>query len=114
MPIGAGMTYLAPFGAAACLCVLGPAHYATEISWLRASTSPAHIALALPRSRWSRRSSTTPWFGLVMWLAFVARLDGGDDRPAGKSAVHRCDRMTAFMLTRSGSLGILLDLIVSP
>jgi hypothetical protein len=71
------LTYLVPFELLLlAYVVLGPAHYATEISWLhdrkyflpRRSIALGLAAVALVAAI----IDDATWFGLVMWLAFVA------------------------------------------
>jgi hypothetical protein len=71
-----GLTYLVPFELLLlAYVVLGPAHYATEISWLhdRKYFLPQRgIALALAGiAIVAAAVDNAAWFGFVMWTAFV-------------------------------------------
>jgi hypothetical protein len=77
MLLALGLTYLVPFELLLLsYVVLGPAHYATEISWLhdRKYFLPQRgiaIALALVAVI-AALIDNASWFGFVMWAAFVA------------------------------------------
>src|SRR5207237_8790838 len=72
-----GLTYQVPFELLLlAYVVLGPAHYATEISWLhdRKYFLPQRgiaVALALVAVI-AALVDNAAWFGFVMWSAFVA------------------------------------------
>src|SRR6266480_4246173 len=71
-----GLTYLVPFELLLLsYVVLGPAHYATEISWLhdRKYFLPRRgIALALALvAIVAALIDNASWFGFVMWGAFI-------------------------------------------
>src|SRR5213079_1261096 len=72
-----GLTYLVPVELLLlAYVVLGPAHYATEISWLhdRKYFLPRrYIALSLAGiAVVAAIIDNATWFGFVMWTAFVA------------------------------------------
>src|SRR3954462_9135471 len=72
-----GLTYLVPFELLLLsYVVLGPAHYASEISWLhdRKYFLPQRgIAIALAITAIiAALIDNASWFGFVMWAAFVA------------------------------------------
>jgi len=76
MLVGLGLTYLVPFELLLlAYVVLGPAHYATEISWLhdRKYFLPARgIAIGLAMvAIVAALIDNAAWFGFVMWSAFV-------------------------------------------
>ena len=71
------IAYVAPFELLLlAYVVLGPAHYATEISWLhdrKYHLPHGAIALALVAvAVVATLIDDATWFGLVMWIAFVA------------------------------------------
>jgi hypothetical protein len=71
-----GLTYLVPFELLLLsYVVLGPAHYATEISWLhdhKYFLPQRDIAIALAAvAIVAALIDNASWFGFVMWSAFV-------------------------------------------
>jgi hypothetical protein len=77
MLLALALTYLVPFELLLLsYVVLGPAHYATEISWLhdRKYFLPQRgIAIALAATAIiAALIDNASWFGFVMWVAFVA------------------------------------------
>src|SRR5215467_13394476 len=76
MLLALGLAYLVPFELLLlAYVVLGPAHYATEISWLhdRKYFLPQRgVALALAAvAIIAALIENASWFGFVMWTAFV-------------------------------------------
>jgi hypothetical protein len=106
------LTYLVPFELLLlAYVVLGPAHYATEISWLhdrkyflpRRSIAFGLAAIALVAAI----IDDATWFGLVMWVAFVAcALMVAATVLQAMVLFIAAVALTGFMLT-SGSLGVL-------
>ena len=90
-----GLTYVVPFELLLlAYVVLGPAHYATEISWLhdRKYFLPQRgiaIALALVAII-AALIDNASWFGFVMWSAFVVcALIAATTTALQAAAVHR-------------------------
>jgi hypothetical protein len=114
------LTYLVPFELLLlAYVVLGPAHYATEISWLhdrkyflpRRSIAPGLAAVALVAAI----IDNATWFGFVMWTAFVVcALMLATSVLQAMVLFIGAIALTAFMLANGtlGVLGILLPTLI--
>jgi hypothetical protein len=117
-----GLTYLVPFELLLLsYVVLGPAHYATEISWLhdRKYFLPQRgIAIGLAAVAIAAALiDDAPWFGFVMWAAFVgcAVLTAATTAFQSMMLFLVALVLTAMMLENGASLavlGILLPTLV--
>ncbi|MEA2876317.1 MAG: hypothetical protein QOF14_1513 [Hyphomicrobiales bacterium] len=122
MLLALALTYLVPFELLLlAYVVLGPAHYATEISWLhdRKYFLPQRgIALGLAAvAVIAAIVDNATWFGFVMWAAFVVCVLIAAATTAMQSTVLFIGAMglTALMLSQGASLavlGILLPTLV--
>jgi hypothetical protein len=109
-----GLTYLVPFELLLlAYVVLGPAHYATEISWLhdRKYFLPQRsIALGLALvAVVAALIDNASWFGFVMWAAFVVCVLLAAATTAAQSMVLTIVAMglTLWMLAHGASLAVL-------
>src|SRR3954452_14186167 len=109
-----GLTYLVPFELLLlAYVVLGPAHYATEISWLhdRKYFLPQRgVALALALvAIVAALIDNASWFGLVMWGAFViyALIAATTTAMQGVFLVIAAIGLTAAMAVNGASLAVL-------
>jgi hypothetical protein len=117
-----GLTYLVPFELLLlAYVVLGPAHYATEISWLhdRKYFLPQRgIAIALAAvAVVAALIDNAAWFGFVMWTAFVLCALVAAATTAMQAVVlfAAALALTAFMLANGASmavLGVLLPTLI--
>jgi hypothetical protein len=116
-----GLTYLVPFELLLLsYVVLGPAHYATEISWLhdRKYFLPRRgIALVLALvAIVAALIDNASWFGFVMWAAFVVcALAASTTAMQGVVLVVVAIGLTAAMLMQAASLavvGVLLPTLI--
>ncbi|TMJ01350.1 MAG: hypothetical protein E6G97_15790 [Alphaproteobacteria bacterium] len=109
-----GLTYLVPFELLLlAYVVLGPAHYATEISWLhdRKYFLPQRgiaIGLALVAIA-AALIDNAAWFGFVMWSAFVVcvLLAATTTALQGAVLVIAALALTAWMAMQGASLAVL-------
>jgi hypothetical protein len=109
-----GLTYLVPFELLLlAYVVLGPAHYATEISWLhdRKYFLPQRsiaIGLALVAIA-AALIDNAAWFGFVMWSAFVVcvLLTATTTALQGMLLFIAALALTGWMLTHGASLAVL-------
>jgi hypothetical protein len=108
------LTYLVPFELLLlAYVVLGPAHYATEISWLhdRKYFLPQRgIALALAAvAIVAALIDNATWFGFVMWTAFVlcAVVAAAATTLQAMVLLAAALALTAFMLSHGASLAVL-------
>lgn len=109
-----GLTYLVPFELLLlAYVVLGPAHYATEISWLhdRKYFLPQRgiaIGLALVAIV-AALIDNAAWFGFVMWSAFVVcvLLAATTTALQGMVLFIAAVALTGWMLTHGASLAVL-------
>jgi hypothetical protein len=109
-----GLTYLVPFELLLLsYVVLGPAHYATEISWLhdRKYFLPRRgIALVLAVvAIVAALIDNASWFGFVMWAAFIvcALAASATTGLQGVVLVVIAIALTAAMLMQAASLAVL-------
>ncbi|MEA2870282.1 MAG: hypothetical protein QOH67_258 [Hyphomicrobiales bacterium] len=114
MLLALALTYLVPFELLLlAYVVLGPAHYATEISWLhdRKYFLPQRgIALGLAAvAVIAAIVDNATWFGFVMWAAFVVCVLIAAATTAMQSTVLFIGAMglTALMLSQGASLAVL-------
>ncbi len=108
------LTYLVPFELLLlAYVVLGPAHYATEISWLhdRKYFLPQRgIALGLALVAFvAAMIDNATWFGFVMWSAFVVcvLLAATTTAMQGMVLFIAAIALTALMLSHGASLAVL-------
>jgi hypothetical protein len=114
MAAALGLTYVMPFELLVlAYVVLGPAHYATEISWLHdrkyflARRGPA-VALAV-LAVVAALIDNASWFGFLMWGAFVVCAVVAATRSAAQGVVLlivACG-LTAIMFVRFPALAVL-------
>ena len=109
-----GLTYLVPFELLLlAYVVLGPAHYATEISWLhdRKYFLPQRgiaVGLALVAVA-AALIDNAAWFGFVMWSAFVicVLIAATTTALQGMVLFIAALALTAWMATQGASLAVL-------